>query len=200
MLGVATFEPVQTATSTVLDRDICLVLDRSGSMSGGKIVALKGAVSAFLDELDDTFPNERVALASYSTTSRLDHNLTDDYSAIRSSANAFRASGYTAIGWALQDGIRGVTGPGARPFAIPTIVLMTDGNHNRGLEPIIPARDAARRGIVVHTITFGRDADFARMRAVANATGGTHFHANNSSDLTDVFRTIARTLPVVMTQ
>ena len=32
VLGIDQFEPVETATSTQLDRDICLVVDRSGSM------------------------------------------------------------------------------------------------------------------------------------------------------------------------
>ncbi len=200
VFGVARFEPEQTAVSTVLDRDICLVLDRSGSMAGSKIVALKAAVVDFLGELESTFPNEQVALASYSTSSRIDHELTNDYTAIRDSANRFAANGRTAIGLALQDGISAITGPRQRPFAIPTIVLMTDGNHNQGIEPIIPARDASRQGIVVHTITFGRDADFARMRAVADETGGTHFHADTAGDLSEIFRTIARTLPVLLTE
>jgi Mg-chelatase subunit ChlD len=200
VMGVASFEPEQTAVSTVLDRDICLVLDRSGSMAGAKLVALKAAVVDFLGELDRTFPNEQVALASYSSTSRLDHELTENYAAIRDSADRFTASGLTAIGRALQDGIRGVTGPRQRPFAIPTIVLMTDGNHNTGIEPIVPAREASRLGIVVHTITFGGDADFRRMRDVANETGGIHFHADTAGDLSEIFRTIARTLPVLITQ
>src|SRR5262249_55829741 len=32
VLGVENFEPAESATSTQLDRDICLVVDRSGSM------------------------------------------------------------------------------------------------------------------------------------------------------------------------
>ena len=32
VLGVKQFQPKETATSTQLDRDICLVVDRSGSM------------------------------------------------------------------------------------------------------------------------------------------------------------------------
>jgi uncharacterized protein YegL len=199
LMGVNQFEPVQTATSTILDRDLCLVLDRSGSMQGQKIRDLKDAVAAFLDELDDTFPDEQVALASYSTTSRLDETLTKNYRVIRNTVDDFEANGLTAIGLALADGIRGVTGVGRRPFAIPTIVLMTDGNHNTGVEPIVPAREAARQRITVHTVTFGRDADFRRMRDVARATGGEHFHADNGSDLQEVFREIARTLPVLLT-
>ncbi|QDU88163.1 von Willebrand factor type A domain protein [Pirellulimonas nuda] len=200
LIGQRTFEPAHAATSTTLDRDICLVLDRSGSMSGQKIRDLKTAVAAFLAELNLTFPREQVALVSYSTTSRIDQQLTFDYAAIRSDVNAFNASGFTAIGLALQDGLRAIEGPSRRPFALPTVVLMTDGNHNTGVEPIVPARVASSRDITVHTVTFGGDADFARMRAVANETGGRHFHAATGADLTNVFREIARTLPVLMTE
>lgn len=199
LLGVQQFEPAQTATSTILDRDICLVLDRSGSMRGQKIQDLKDAVTVFLDELDDTLPDEQVALASYSTTSRLDQPLTKNYGTIRDTVDEFEADGFTAIGLALADGIRGVTGAGRRQFALPTIVLMTDGRHNTGVEPIVPARQAAAKRITVHTVTFGRDADLRRMRDVAQATGGKHFHADDGGDLKDVFREIARTLPVLLT-
>jgi uncharacterized protein YegL len=169
-------------------------------MLGGKIGDLKSAVSVFFDELDDTYPDEQVALASYSTTSQLDQALTKRFRSLRSKVNDFEADGRTAIGLALQDGIRGVSGSGSRPFAVPTIVLMTDGLHNTGVEPIVPARQAARQRITVHTVTFGGDADLRRMREVAEVTGGRHFHANSGSDLTEVFREIARTLPVLLTE
>lgn len=199
VMGVSSFEPTQVATSTQLDRDICLVLDRSGSMLGTKIADLKIAVSAFLDSLDSTLAQEQVALASYSTSSRLDERLTFDYDNIRRSARSFQASGFTAIGLALQDGLRAMNDGRRRPFALPIIVLMTDGRHNTGIEPIIPARSAANQNITVHTITFGGDADFRRMRDVANATGGQHFHAPDAAALNRIFRQIASTLPVLIT-
>ena len=199
-LGVAQFEPVQSATSTILDRDVALVLDRSGSMRGQKIADLKVAVRAFLNELQSTLPDEQVGLASYSTTSRIDHDLSKNFGAVGTTADGFNASGFTAIGLALRDGISVVTGPGSRPFAVPTIVLMTDGRHNTGVEPIVPARVAARQNIVVHTVTFGGNADLRRMRDVARVTNGKHFHADNGTDLVAVFREIARTLPVLLTE
>ena len=89
VLGVDEFEPQHVATSTQLDRDICLVVDRSGSMmwalTGGSALppgapdcgpphptlsrwgALAVAVEAFLDELDKTRQNETSALVSYSS-------------------------------------------------------------------------------------------------------------------------------------
>ena len=199
VMGVSSFEPTQTATSTQLDRDICLVLDRSGSMFGPKIRDLKRAVAAFLDSLDSTLPEEQVSLVSYSTFSRIDERLTTNYGTIRSTADSFLASGFTAIGLALQDGLRAMNDGRRRPFAVPLIVLMTDGRHNTGIEPIIPAQTAAAQDIEVHTITFGGNADFPRMRDVANATGGRHFHAPDAAALERIFREIASTLPVLIT-
>ncbi|MEM6799665.1 MAG: vWA domain-containing protein [Planctomycetota bacterium] len=236
MLGVNTFEPVQSATSAMLDRDICIVIDRSGSMglpvtqSGGgngqncgplradtRFAALATAVDAFLEELDLTFPRERVSLVSYSSeTSRTcagggfsfqvadtREPLTDSYDAIRDEMAEFMRRGIggrTAIGEGLREGLRAIQGPDARPFALKTVVLMTDGRHNTGIEPIFPARNAAADQITVHTVTFSAGAEQGRMRNVAQATGGRHFHADTAGDLREVFREIARTLPVLLTE
>lgn len=198
--GGQNFEPTITSTSTFMNVDICLVLDRSGSMQGRKLLELQTAVAVFLAELAETTSDEQVALASYSSSASLDLKLSTEYSGVLKKVDKFKASGMTAIGQALEKGIDGVMGTNHRNLSAPIIVLMTDGNHNRGVEPIIPAREAAKQDIVVHTITFGRDADINRMEAVADETGGTHYHANSGSELTEVFRTIARTLPTQLTQ
>lgn len=237
ILGVDTFEPRQEAVSTVLDRDLCLVIDRSGSMGldlrttgdrngqncgpldrNTRFAALDRAIEAFLVELDSTFPNEQVALASYSSRFQANcrrganidfqeadirQQLTQDYNLIRAQMNQFMLNGIggsTAIGEGLRRGIEAITSRQARPFAVKTIVLMTDGLHNRGVEPIVLAREAARQDITVHTISFSRGADQVRMRQVATATGGKHFHADTAGDLTQIFQEIARTLPVLLTQ
>ncbi|MEO0529515.1 MAG: VWA domain-containing protein [Planctomycetota bacterium] len=234
VLGTPGFEPTMRATSTVLDRDICLVIDRSGSMgldinfrgtgngqncgpldSSTRFFALAQAVNAFLGELRSTIPVERVALASYSSnfnrncggnrlsfpTSQLHTPLTDNYASITGAMNDFLARGIggsTAIGEGLREGIDGLDG--ARPFAIKTIVLMTDGRHNRGITPEAVAPEAARADCTVHTVTFSPNADIPRMQRVADITGGRHFHADTAADLAAVFREIARTLPVLVTE
>lgn len=198
--GGQDFEPTLASTSTFMNVDVCLVLDRSGSMKGQKLKDLQNAVNVFLYELDQTTSDEQVALASYSSNASLDLNLSTDYGPIRKKVGKYKANGFTAIGEALQKGIDGVTGANHRKLSAPIIVLMTDGNHNRGVEPVLPATTAAAQDIVVHTITFGRDADLPRMKAVADETGGTHYHATTGSQLAEVFRTIARTLPTQLTE
>lgn len=236
VLGVRQFEPAETAVSTQLDRDICLVVDRSGSMmwvlTGGSVFpkgtgecdpphptksrwgALAIAVSAFLDELDETTQDEHVALTSYSSDttecgntykiSEINSDLVpSSYSEIRNEMARMSekpVKGSTAISAGIDEGIKVLTGTKSRPFAVRTMVLMTDGIHNLGPEPIISARNAAAQDIVIHTITFSDDADIRRMKDVAVATGGRHFHADDLAELVKTFREIAATLPVLTTE
>jgi Mg-chelatase subunit ChlD len=231
VMGVSQFEPRQVATSTQLDRDLCLVVDRSGSMmeslNGGSLpggscsaphaqsrwAALNTAVLGFVDELDDTAQREQCSLVSYSTagtgcsltftTSDINADLSFNYDAIRSEMGRLSSQpvqGRTAISAGLDNGVRVLTGTRVRPFAVRTIVLMTDGLHNSGREPILSAREAAAAGITVHTVTFSNEADLVRMRAVADATGGQHFHAPDAAALERIFREIAATLPVMLTE
>jgi Ca-activated chloride channel homolog len=233
VLGVRQFQPVETATSTQLDRDICLVVDRSGSMmwmlTGSKLPpgapncgppdptrsrwgALNIALEAFLLELEKTTQDEHVGLVSYSSNTKecgykynisdINSDLVSDYSVIRSTMAALSSKpvkGSTSISAGIDDGIVVLTGKKVRPFAVKTMIVMTDGIHNLGPEPIISARNAAKLDIVIHTITFSSDADIKRMEDVAAATGGRHFHAPTAADLTRIFKEIASTLPVLLT-
>ncbi len=107
--------------------------------------------------------------------------------------------GNTSISAGIDDGIKVLTGKKIRPFAVKTMIVMTDGIHNLGPEPVLSARNAAKKDILIHTITFSSDADIKRMEDVAAATGGRHFHAPTAADLARIFKEIASTLPVMLT-
>ena len=232
VMGVTHFQPSHTATSTQLDREICLVVDRSGSMMRGvtgrgvpggsckpphatrsRWGALTNAVAGFLNELENTSQNEQCGLVSYSsagsqcgftfTTSDINARLDYNYTPVRDAMadlSSRPVSGRTNIGAGIQNGITVLTDSSARPFALRTMVVMTDGRHNTGPEPVIAARRAANEDITIHTVTFSSEADFTRMRAVADATGGQHFHAPDADALERIFRKIAATLPVMLTE
>jgi Ca-activated chloride channel homolog len=234
VFSVRQFEPEESATSTQLDRDICLVVDRSGSMmwtldAGAKLPpgapdcgppdptrsrwgALNIALEGFLQELDKTAQDERVGMASYSSDitqcgftykiSQIDSDLVSNYDVIRNvmkDLSSRPVKGRTAISAGIDEGIKVLTGKKTRPFAVKTMVLMTDGIHNLGPEPVLSAQNAAKKDIVIHTITFSSDADIKRMEDVAAATGGRHFHAPTAADLARIFKEIASTLPVMLT-
>ncbi len=207
LFSKATFEPVRSATAMQIDRDIVLVLDRSGSMTtatatGTRWDDLKAAVQAFLDALDLTPQDELVGLATYSTTSTHNLNMSLNYANVISTVNSFSPDGWTAIGDGIETGRIAVTDTSfARPTAQKTIVVMTDGIHNRGVSPEIKSLDAhVNYGVTVHTITFSADADQTWMQLVASEGGGQHWHADNQASLIDVFEEIAANLPTLLTE
>ena len=238
LLGKEFFEPVQEATAAQLDRDITLVLDRSGSMAwdlsgvdwqypsgtypdaycepphptDSRWAAAAAALAAFLDEVQETEQTELISLVTYASpgtwceegfnASDIEIDLTEDYSSVIAAMSARSAApipGGTSISSGLDDAITVLTGGSARPLAHKTVVLLTDGVHNHGPAPINSAYVAHAEGITIHTITFSAGADQAQMQAVAAATGGNHYHAPDAASLTAIFREIAMTLPVVLT-
>jgi Mg-chelatase subunit ChlD len=203
LFGVESFEPIQASTATRLDRDIALVLDKSGSMgANGRFTALQNGVDVFLQEFDNSVPDERVSLTVYDSVPRKLVDMTDNLNAIRDAIALESPAGFTGIGRALEVGIDSILNdPNVRgEFSLQSIILMTDGNQNRGIGPEIVARRARDLGITVHTITFSEGANEALMQQVADTTGGTHLHAETNEDLVDAFRTIAQTLQILNTE
>lgn len=200
------FEPVRVAVATQIDRDIALVLDRSGSMdkpagNGTRYEALQAAVAEFFDELNLSSQEEKVSVSTYSKTASLDWGLTLNYQQLETIIGQQQAQGRTAIGLGMEQGIISLTDPVlSRALALKTIVVMTDGNHNEGVEPGIIAADAAAQGITVHTITFSDEADQLLMQQVAAIGGGRHWHADDEASLMNVFREVARNLPTLLTR
>lgn len=219
------FEPVKTATATQIDRDIALVLDRSGSMmdpvvsgttigswrsgkaapKGCKWLDLVKATDAFLSALQSTPQDEQVALVTYSTRASHELDMTLNYSTIRdrmkSHSDAY-IGGRTAVGDGADLGARAVVNPTfARPYAQKTIVVMTDGIHNEGQWPDVVAQAAHNNhNIIVHTITFGPGANETLMKKTARVGGGRHWHASTTASLIAAFEEIANNLPTLITE
>ena len=159
------------------------------------------AVDAFLNVLETTVQNEKVSLASYSTYGTLDEYLQDDYEVIRSTIDGLSPTGNTAIGLGMQEGIDTLLDSAARPFAEKTMVVMTDGIHNTGIDPVTVATNfVATYNLTIHTVTFGSGADQARMQQVASIGGGRHYHAATGAELVSIFEEIANNLPTILTK
>ena len=162
---------------------------------------LKKAVDVFLDVLEDTDQDEQVSLASYATDARIGVWLEDDYDVIRDHMDVLFPSGQTAIGEGMEQGMRTILSSTARPFAAKTLLVMTDGIHNRGIHPATVARDVvAQYDVTIHTVTFGGGANQSAMRQVADIGGGEHYHANTGAELQAIFEEIANNLPTILTE
>ncbi len=209
------FEPTMQALAAQIDRDIAIVLDRSGSMAskkedGGSTgwedgeaapgnsrwVKAVEAVTDFLNALGTTPMDENVALVTFSGTATIDENLSADYSSIVPTLNNYTQAyieGQTNIADGIEFGRQALVESGLnRPWAGQTIVVITDGVHNAGATtPSQAAATAAAEGIIIHTITFGADANQTDMIDVAAIGHGQHWHAPQKGELVQAFNDIA---------
>lgn len=182
------------------------------------------AVFGLAEELDKTKQKELFSIVSYSSPSSInfyDHSLryrtfsyqvsetevqpTRDYDAAAHQLDQkykFQKPVYgsTDISAGIDQGVSALTGPSARPNAFKTMILMTDGQQNRGRSSWLAAEDAADQGIEIHTVTFGSGADQYSMRRTAEAANGKHFHAPDGNSLEEIFRGIANMPPSALIQ
>lgn len=206
MFDRGTFQPSRVTVASHVDRDVVLILDRSGSMTtatpgGDRWNDLKKAVRKFMQTLDKTPQSEQVGLATYSTTATLDEQLSTNYNKILNKVDTSTAEGSTAIGEGMRKGIGGLQNTAfARPVAAKTLVVMTDGRHNTGVGPEEVAGEARLSNITVHTITFSEGANQDLMKEVARLGGGKHWHADDQGELIQVFEEVANNLPTLITE
>ncbi len=211
------FSPVSEATAAQVDRDIALVVDRSGSMAssvdgspaipaGGGAVplnsrwrALERAANDFLNALEATPTEEKVSLITFSTAgdTRLEVLLTSDLSQIRQAIQRYTdrwEGGRTAIGEGLQQGLDELMSVRRRPLSKPVVVILTDGIHNSGRSPMsIPLADE-----VLYTLTFSSAADRDLMSRLAERGHGRHWHADDEATLSEAFIEIGRSVPTLL--
>lgn len=222
--------PICTATHTHMTLDIALIVDRSGSMRfaadepasaldpatapgwqdgdpvppNSRWLDLVAAVGGFCSELNQTQKIEKAALCSYANTSATHRFLTSQYSQIGNELNAISSSyhhGATNVGDGVLEGLAAVQDPShGRSWASKALVLMSDGIHNTGTDPIVATQQAVTAGIPIYTVSFSGEADQVLMQTIADMTGGEHYHAVNASQLNAAFRDIARNLPSMLTQ
>jgi Ca-activated chloride channel homolog len=234
LLGRTGLDANIASTAAFRNVDICLVLDRSSSMklsttdlalslstsnprfcsppyADSRWKALTDAVAVFVDELNGTPGDERVALVTFGAElpglcglrpdSTIDISLQSNLSQINVEMADLMASvwnGNTHIAAGLSDGIDTVKfGPNGRNLAEKVVLLLTDGNATHG-DTIGQAERAASEGVIVHTITFSDAAGQGPMQDVANATGGMHHHATTAAELAEVFRELAAQLAIMV--
>jgi Mg-chelatase subunit ChlD len=237
IFNVTDYETSHKVTVVRLDRDICLVVDRSSSMklkvndsattmsssdsrfckppnSDSRWKALQNAVTVFNATLDQTDSDEYVALVSFAsdgTWCSLTNNAADiDQPLSASTKNVQDAmskitsrvfNGNTEIASGIDKGTLVLTDPKkVRTYTAKTMIVLTDGYQVGGRNPVDAAKDAAKAGIVVHTITFSDGSGSSQMQDVAKAGGGLYYHAADEAKLKEVFKEIALTLPVMLTE
>lgn len=171
---------------------IMLVMDKSGSMSGGKMTAAKNSAKFFVDSLNPFL--DRAGLSAYQSSATLHQGLTNNFVALRSAIDSLIASGGTNI----ADGIRlarnelinnGVDG------VKRVMITLSDGqatapNPDPSARAIERAEEAKADGIVSYSIGLGNGADANTLRAIASDVNKYYF-APSESELQQIYQEIS---------
>ncbi len=160
-------------------------------------------VNIFLGALSQTPQSEHVALVTYQSSATRDVELTSNHASVLNALTGYSAAfngGGTNIGSGIDSGLATFTTGFERSWAIKVIVLLTDGIHYTGTNPVSAANRARDNSVVIYTVTFSEEADQAKMQTVADRTGGLHYHANTGTELMSAFQAIANRLPTLLTE
>lgn len=162
---------------TFLPRDVVIVIDVSGSMTGQKLLDAKAALGALLPIFTSEDAIAVHSFASASTEHALSPRRADD--AGREEARAFveqfEAGGGTELEGAYLDGIQRLAEMSSPPrSAVPVLVLLTDGQASGDASSIAASVTRANTdvGAKVFALAFGRGADLGLLMAIALQNGG----------------------------
>lgn len=167
--------------------DVMLALDRSGSMWGRPFADAQGAVKSFVDQMD--LGADQVGLVSFNGTATVDHILTQNSTAVKSTVDTLLASGMTDIAEAINDAHDELTSSRRNSANQPVIILLSDGSQTVSGDPLAEADQAKADGIHIITIGMGY-ANTAVLQAIASSPAD-YFYAPTSADLEAIYRIIA---------
>jgi uncharacterized protein YegL len=185
--------------------DIVLVLDRSGSMAGAPLAALKVAASQFVDIIDlatDGLLNgviangSRVGVVSFSATATVDQPLTTDALALKTTINALTSSTTTNHTDAIETAQAELAG--SMPTNTKQMIIFTDGvSEPAGANGLTAATNAKAAGTEIFAIGLGNSINVAQLQAWASDPDATHvFIAPTPADLDAIFEAIGAAIVV----
>jgi Ca-activated chloride channel homolog len=201
--------------------EVIIALDVSNSMLAGdiqpdRLTRAKQALTRLIDNLD----NDRIGLIVFAGDAYTQIPITTDYVSAKMFLNAIGPDMVpkqgTAIGAAIELGMRSFSPGEGKSKAM---IIITDGENHED-DPVAKATEAAKAGIVIHTIGIGSEegvpvpvttngkAEFLKdidgntviskldediLKKIAIASGGSYVRANNSNiGLDEIFGEISK--------
>jgi len=189
--------------------DVVVVSDVSGSMAGDKMTLLKETVTLLLGELA---AKDRVGLVTFDDVVKEALALSAMDGARKAQASAavgkFAAGSCTNLSGGLFAGVEMLLraardeakdnnnattkGKDKKRTTVKTVLLMTDGQANRGLQgagAILPVltKMLAGTGIALHTFGYGADHDSGLLREVATTGAGSYYYVESADDIRSAF-------------
>ena len=184
-------------------RRLLMAVDVSGSMASedmadghSRLQVVQEVAGAFIQRRH----GDRVGLILFGTRPYLQAPLTADLATVREfldQAVVGVAGTQTAIGDAIGLAIKRLQDDQGRHGGETVLILLTDGSNTAGaMPPEQAAKLAAAAGLRIYTIGVGgSDLDEDTLKAIARATGGEYFRADDADALEQVYARIDKMEP-----
>lgn len=169
--------------------NISVVLDRSGSMAGGKLEAARDAAAFLVQRLS---PEDIVSIVAFDDgVDTIAMPATGDQQGfVTPLLQRIGPGGSTNLSGGWLRG-RELVASHKRPGAVNRVLLLTDGQANVGITDAALlcglAGGAKRDGVTTSTIGFGADYDEDLLRGIADAGGGNTWYIERPDQAPGVF-------------
>ncbi|MEB3356960.1 MAG: VWA domain-containing protein [Synechococcales bacterium] len=152
--------------------NLCLILDRSGSMQGRSLETVKQAASRIIDSLS---PGDRISIVTFDHEARVvvPNQAIENPAALKVEINKLQANGGTAIDEGMRLGIEEMAK--GKQESISQAFLLTDGENEHGdnARCLKLAELAASYNLTLNALGFGDHWNQDVLEAIADAGGGT---------------------------
>jgi Ca-activated chloride channel family protein len=231
LLGVAVMlfalaRPLSVVTLPSQEGTIILAMDVSGSMRAEDMTPtrLDAAKEAARDFVARQEEGVRIGVVSFSDNAFLVQAPTTEKQEVLAAINRLTWQRGTAIGSAMLTSVEAIFeeadsegGPGSDLDPTPTpvprgvyepaiIILLSDGQSNRGPRPLEVVEQVAARGIRVYTVGVGTERgtilsyrgrsmrvqlDETTLKGIAEATDGDYYYAASESELQSIYQNLS---------
>lgn len=187
---------------------VVLTIDISRSMRAtdiepNRMTAAKRAAQSFIRSLPDGAKVGLVTFAGYAT---LNAPLTTDHQRVIEIIEGLEMARRTAIGEGLLESMKAIpVDSDGKPLGPASVVLLSDGRSNTGVDALSVVKQAKEMGVVVHTIGLGKRLsdeqsqfnnfmafDEETLQAIAESTGGQYYAAESAEALNTAYRKLGR--------
>jgi Ca-activated chloride channel homolog len=185
-------ETLAAAAAEAVPLNFCLVLDRSGSMQGPKLVAMKEATKRVIDTLT---PQDIVAIVLFDDTVQVlaPATLAADKNALKAAVDGIEEAGGTALSGGMQAG-QAELRKYAAPDRVSAMLVLTDGQ-TWGDEDQCRAiaTQLGQEGAQVTALGLGAEWNEKLLDELAEATGGASDYIADAAQITSFFQRAVRT-------
>jgi Ca-activated chloride channel family protein len=189
--------------TVIVTIDISLSM-RAQDVEPSRIEVAKLEAQNFVQALPDSVKVGLVSFAGYAT---LEVEPTTDHQRVIDQIELLQLARRTAIGDGLLESLKAIPKDDkGKPLGPSTVVLLSDGRTNSGVDPLEVTPFAKDMGVVVHTIGLGRRSnagdtdqqwggywmrfDEETLRAIADSTGGQYYAAESAEALRQAYRNL----------